>query len=87
MSPFAPMPLIDDILLQYNVGQVVLLLFILSLPVGIVRSSRKIASVNFILFGLLFAIIPSIGGGPVYFALLGLLLLVIGPVFYTTASR
>lgn len=87
MFPFAPMPLIDDFLVQYNIGQAVLLLFILALPAGYVQGSRKITSINLITFGLLFVIVPSIGGGPVHYAFLGVALLVIGPVLYTTARR
>jgi len=87
MFPFAPMPLVDDFLLNYNVGQAILLLFILSLPAGYVQGSRKITAINFALFGGLFAIIPSIDGGPVYYAFLGIALLVLGPVLYATAKR
>lgn len=87
MFPFAPMPLVDDFLLNYNVGQAILLLFILSLPAGYVQGSRKITAINFALFGTLFIIVPSIDGGPVHYAFLGIALLVVGPLLYTTAKR
>lgn len=86
MLEFAPMALVDDFLIQYNIGQAVLFLFILSIPATLIQS-QKIFSLNAIAFGLLFVIIPSIGGGPVHFAFLGIALLVIGPLLYTTAAR
>lgn len=87
MFPFAPMPLVDDFLLNYNVGQAVLLLFLLALPAGYVQGSRKITAINLILFGAIFIIIPSIDGGPSHYAFLGVGLLVLGPMVYATAER
>ena len=87
MLELAPLQIIDDFLINYNIGQVVLLLFILSLPAGYVQGSRKITAVNFVLFGGLFAVVPSIGGGPGYYAYLGIALLVAGPVLFATARR
>ena len=87
MLPFAPMPLVDDFLLNYTVGQAVLLLFILSLPVGYVQGSRKITAINFALFGTIFVVIPSIDGGSILFAFLGIALLVVAPMVYATANR
>lgn len=87
MFPFVPMPLLDDFLLNYNIGQVVLLLFILSIPAAIAKSSMKILALNAILFGGLFAVIPSIGGGSVFYAYLGVGLLVIGPMLFVTGRR
>lgn len=87
MTAATPMQLIDNILLNYNVGQVVLLLFVLVLPVGIVKKSHKITGINVMLFGVLFITVPSIGGGPVHYAYLGVALLVVGPMIYVTAAR
>ena len=87
MLELAPLQVIDDFLLNFNIGQVVLFLFVLSLPAGYVQGSRKITAINAILFGVLFLVVPSIGGGPGYFAYLGLALLVIGPVLFATARR
>ena len=87
MLGFAPMPLIDDFLIQYELGQAVLLLFILSLPVGYVRKSWKITGINAIMFGVLFIIVPSLGGGEVHYAFLGIALLVIGPMLYISGDR
>ena len=87
MTGLAPLALINDFLLQFTIGQIVLVLFVLVLPVGYVQGSRKITAINLIAFGVLFAIVPSIGGGATYYAYLGLALLVVAPVLYTTADR
>lgn len=79
--------LLDDFLLNYEIGQAVLLLFILALPAGIIKQSWKITAINLMLFGVLFAIVPSIGGGSVYYAFLGIALLVVGPMVYVSGSR
>lgn len=87
MFGFAPMPLLDDFLIQYDFGQAVLLLFVLSLPAGYVMKSWKITGINTILFGVLFIIVPSIGGGPVFYGFLGIALLVLGPMIYVSGDR
>ena len=87
MLPFAPMQLLDDFLINYNIGQALLLLFLLSLPVGYVRGSRKITAINLALFGAIFVVIPSIDGGSNLFAFLGIALLVLAPMLYATAER
>ncbi|SIR45893.1 hypothetical protein SAMN05421858_2315 [Haladaptatus litoreus] len=86
MLEFVPLPLVDDFLIEYNVGQAVFVLFALSLLAAIPLKSRKVLSLNTILFGLLFLTVVAMGA-PAHFAYLGLALLVIAPVLYTTASR
>jgi predicted enzyme related to lactoylglutathione lyase len=56
-------------------------------PAGYVFESGKITAVNAILFGTLFLIVPSIGGGSVVYAYLGIGLLVLGPMIYATSTR
>lgn len=87
MTGLVALPLIDDFLLDYEVGHAILLMFILTLPVGYVRGSRRITAINAALFGLLFAIVPSIGGGGIAFAYLGVALLVVAPMLYAIAPR
>lgn len=87
MMPLAPVQLVDDILLNYNLGQVLLLLFVLALPAGYVLGSRRITAINLILFGVIFILVPSMDVGESYFAFLGIALLVLGPLLYTTARR
>ncbi|WP_115864593.1 hypothetical protein [Halorussus litoreus] len=86
MIEFAPLPLIDDFLIQYNVGQALLLLFVLSILAAIPLGSRKVLSLNAITFGLLFVLTPA-SMVPLQFKYLGIALLVVAPLLYVTASR
>ena len=86
MIEFAPLPLIDDFLINYNVGQALLLLFVLSVLAAIPLGSRKVLSLNAITFGLIFVLTPA-SLAPIHFKFLGIALLVVAPLLYTTASR
>jgi len=86
MIEFAPLPLVDDFLLQYNVGQALLLLFVLSLLGALPLKSRKVLSLNAILFGLLFVLTPA-SLAPLEFKFLGVGLLVVAPMLYVTGRR
>ncbi|MFH5799812.1 hypothetical protein [Haladaptatus sp. CMAA 1911] len=86
MFEFVPLPLVDDFLLKINVGDAVFALFALSLLASIPLKSRKVLSLNSILFGVLFLLIVSMGAPPTY-AYLGVVLLVVAPLLYTTAGQ
>ena len=81
-----PLQVLDRFLLQYNLGQVLLLVFVLALLAALAQRSRKVLSIQVMTFGLLFAIVPSIDG-PGYYLYLGLGLLVVAPLLFTTANR
>ena len=88
MAGWVPLPLIDDFLLDYNVGHAALVLFVLTIPLGLVKSSRKLLALVIIGFGGLFLAVPSIDSeAGIGFAMFGLVLMVVGPVVFTTASR
>lgn len=84
---FTPLPLIDDFLTNYHLGHALLVLFATSVVGSIPLGSRKIVSINALLFGLLFLVTPvsQLGGEPFTYRFLGIALLVVGPVLYTTA--
>ena len=86
MIEFAPLPLIDDFLINYNVGQALLLLFVLSVLAAIPLGSRKVLSLNGIVFGLIFVLTPS-SLAPLQYKFLGIALLVVAPLLYVTAGR
>jgi len=86
MIEFVPLPLVDDFVNQYNAGQALLLLFVLSVLAAIPLGSRKVLSLNAIAFGLLFVVTPT-DLAPLEFKFLGLALLVVAPVLYVTANR
>lgn len=88
MAGFVELQLIDDFLLNYNVGHAVLALFVLTVPLGIVKSSRKLLALIFIAFGGLFIAVPSIDADAgISFAMFGVVLMVVGPVLFSTAAR
>lgn len=86
MIEFVPLPLIDDFLIDYNVGQAILVLFVLAMLAAIPLKSRKVLSINTIIFGLLFVLTPS-SLAPLPFKFLGIALLVVGPMLFITAKR
>ena len=86
MIEFAPLPLIDDFLINYNVGQALLLLFVLSVLAVIPLGSRKMLSLNGIVFGLIFILTP-VSLAPLQYKFLGIALLVVAPLLYVTANR
>jgi hypothetical protein len=81
-----PLQLVDSFLLNYNVGQALLLGFALA-TVGILPlKSQRLLGLNTIVFGLVFALTPQ-SIVPIHYLFLGLALLVVGPLLYTTASN
>lgn len=79
-----PIQVIDRFLLNYNVGQALLLLFVLVMLGSLPLKSRKVLAVNAVLFGVIFALTP-VALVPLHYAFLGLGLLVVGPLLWTTA--
>jgi len=88
MIEFAiPLQALDKFIVQYNVGQALLLLFILSIPGSLIVGSRKVVALNLLGFGLLFLLSPASLTEEFYYRLLGMVLLVVGPVLYATAPN
>jgi hypothetical protein len=85
MIEFVPLDLFDDLIQDYHLGHVLISVFVLSV-LGSFALSKKLLSLNVIAFGLLFLIIPE-GISSVEYKLLGVALVVIGPVLYTTARN
>lgn len=81
-----PLQIIDNFLLNYNVGQAILFLFILSTLATLPLKSQKIVGLNTVAFGLLFLLTPD-SMEPVHFKFLGIALLFVGPFLVITAKR
>lgn len=81
-----PLQVIDNFLLQYNVGQALLLVFILATLGGLVQGSQKMLGIQWITFGLVFLLTPS-SLEPIAFKFLGIVLLFLGPMLYVTARN
>ncbi|WP_336024784.1 hypothetical protein [Halobellus salinisoli] len=81
-----PLQLVDSFLLDYHVGHALLLVFVLATVGVLPLKSQKVLAINTITFGAIFALTPQ-SLVPIQFLFLGLALLVIGPLLYTTASK
>ena len=79
--------LIDNFLLQYNVGQALLAVLILSSLAALPLKSRKVFAIQFISFGLIFLLTPQSLLAEPHWKFLGIALLVAGPVVYMTARK
>jgi len=96
MNWLGPLQLVDSVLLNYNVGDALLLLLVLSVLAAVVLRSRKLFSTQAVAFGLLLVVTPAAalepGGGSLLGSVLqykffGLVLLLAGPVLYVTARQ
>jgi uncharacterized membrane protein HdeD (DUF308 family) len=84
-----PLQLVDSFLLQYNVGQAVLALYILTTLAALPLKSQKIIGINTVVFGLIFLLTPTGPSSlqPVHFQFLGIALIFVGPFLVLTANR
>lgn len=83
MIEFVPLQPVDDFVQSYHLGQILVVVFVLSV-LGSFALSRKLLSLNVIVFGLLFLLAPDTISS-VEYKMLGIALVVIGPILYTTA--
>ena len=78
--------LVDSILLDYNIGQILLVGFVLTTLGALPLKSQQVIGINTVLFGIIFLITPK-SLMPNFYLFLGITLLVIGPMVYVTANR
>jgi hypothetical protein len=81
-----PLQLIDGFLLNYNVGQALLLGFVLGVVGILPLKSQKLLSLHVIGFGVIFLLTPQ-ALVPIHYLFLGIVLVVVGPLLYVTANR
>lgn len=81
-----PLQLVDTILLNYNIGQLMLVGFVLTTLGALPLKSQQLIGLNTILFGIIFVLTPA-SLMPSYYLFLGLTLIVIGPIVYVTARE
>jgi hypothetical protein len=79
-----PLQVIDTFLLNYNVGQAILLGFVVTTLGAVPLGSRRVLAANFVLFGLIFVMTPS-SLMPIHYLFLGIILVVVGPMLWVTA--
>jgi hypothetical protein len=76
-----PLQVIDNFLLQYHVGQVLVLVFVLGLLGTIPLRSKKITGMHVAIFGLVFVMTPlSLLGSDLIYKIAGIGLIFIGPM-------
>jgi hypothetical protein len=81
-----PLQVIDSFLLNYNVGQALLLVFVLATLGTLPLKSGRLIALNSIVFGLIFILTPQ-SLVPFHYLFLGIGLLVVGPVLLVASSR
>ncbi len=81
----ASLQVVDNFLLQYNAGQIILALFIVSTLGLAPLKSAKAVGINVVVFGFIFLVTPS-SLAPIQFRFLGIALLFVGPII-VVASR
>jgi uncharacterized protein YjeT (DUF2065 family) len=81
-----PLQLVDNFLLQYDAGQVLLALFILSTLGALPLKSLKIIGLNTVVFGFIFMLTPG-SLAPVQYRFLGLALVFVGPLLVISARQ
>lgn len=79
-----PIQLIDSFLLEYNVGQALLLVFILATLGALPLKSTKVVALNTMAFGVIFLLTPQ-SLVPLHYLFLGIALVIIGPLLWTTS--
>lgn len=79
-----PLQVVDSFLLNYNVGQALLLVFVLATLGTLPLRSQRLLSINLIAFGVIFLLTPQ-ALVPFHYMFLGLVLLVVGPLIYATS--
>jgi hypothetical protein len=82
-----PLQVIDNFLLNYNVGQAILALFILSALAALPLKSQRVYAMQFLGFGLLFIMTPQSMLEATHWKFLGIALLVLAPMVYMTARK
>ena len=75
---------IDAILVDYNIGQFLLLGFVLTTLGALPLKSQRVIGINTIAFGVIFVLTP-LSLAPRAYVFLGLALLVVVPMVYVTA--
>jgi len=90
-----PLQVIDGFLLNVNLGDALIVGFVLGLFAVATQRSRKLLTLHLIAFGALFLLSPgslyepaelSLLGSITQYKIVGLMLLVVAPVLYATAD-
>ncbi|MGM0605499.1 MAG: hypothetical protein ACQETB_07480 [Halobacteriota archaeon] len=78
-----PLQFVDSILVNYELSQVLLITFVFAVLATLPLKSQKAVGLVLTLFGLVFMLSPAI---PMYILLLGVGLIIVGPMVFVTAG-
>lgn len=81
-----PLQVIDSFLLDYNVGQALLLGFVVTTLGALPLKSQRLIALNTVVFGIIFLLTPVSVAKP-HYLFLGIVLVVVGPLLYVTARN
>jgi hypothetical protein len=94
---FVPLQVVDGFLLNVNLGDALLVGFVLGVLALVPMKSQKLLTLHVLTFGLLLLVMPgdimyapeelSLLDSILQYKLAGLVMLVVAPVLYTTANR
>ncbi|WP_323675608.1 hypothetical protein [Halorubellus sp. PRR65] len=78
--------IVDNFLLQYNVGQALLLLLIVSVLGALPLKSMKLVGLTLLTFGAIFVLTPS-SMAPIHYKFLGVGLIFVGPMILVASRK
>lgn len=81
-----PLQWLNDFLVNYNAGQVLVVVFLLAVLASLPLRSRKVVALNFAVFGMLFTLAPA-PVSEMLWRLVGVGLMVLAPPLYLTAKE
>lgn len=81
-----PLQLVDSFLLNYNIGQALLLVFVLATLGALPLKSPRIIALNCTVFGLVFLLTPQ-SLAPLHYVFLGIVLVVVGPILWVASEE
>lgn len=81
-----PLQVIDSFLLDYNVGQALLLVFVLATLGALPLKSAKVLGLHFMAFGVIFLLTPQ-SLVPMHYLFLGIVLVLVGPLLWTVGKQ
>ena len=82
-----PLQAIDNIMLPFHMGHILLGAFVLAVLGSLPLKSMKILGLNVIMFGAIFLLTPTdMAGGTILYRLLGVGLVIVGPMLYVAGD-
>ena len=81
-----PLQVIDRFLVDYNVGQALLLVFLLGAVGVLPLKSQKLLGLHVTGFGVLFLLTPQ-SLVPIHYLFLGVVLVLVGPILFISARQ